>query len=114
MEWIDLDLPSGNLWADTNGNGLNNCLYTYPEAIKEFKESIPGKWDFIELLETCTHKFNKETGCFEFYSRRTGQMLSLQMKGKEYSMDTFKAEGGYYCTLQPVKNRFTKHLYLGN
>lgn len=49
IEFIDLGLPSGRLWATENAEGY----YTYDEAKKEFGEMLPKPEAFKELWKNC-------------------------------------------------------------
>lgn len=49
IEFIDLGLPSGRLWATENAEGY----YTYDEAKKEFGEMLPKPEAFEELWKEC-------------------------------------------------------------
>lgn len=55
QNYVDLGLPSGILWADTNEPGV----YTFEESVAAFKgEEIPAMWNFKELEELCTWRWN--------------------------------------------------------
>lgn len=49
IEFIDLGLPSGRLWASKNAEGY----YTYDEAKEKFGELLPEPEAFQELWEEC-------------------------------------------------------------
>lgn len=49
MKYIDLGLPSGTLWADSNENGF----YTFDEAVEKYGDSLPTKEQFKELKNNC-------------------------------------------------------------
>lgn len=58
-EWIDLGLPSGNLWSNVSEKGY----YTFSEAAAKFKDSLPTIVDFAELVHHCTWKWdNRQKG----------------------------------------------------
>lgn len=48
-EWIDLGLPSGNLWKNVNEDGY----FTYNDAVEKFKDDLPTIVDFAELIHYC-------------------------------------------------------------
>lgn len=48
IEFIDLGLPSGRLWATENEEGY----YTYDEAKENFGELLPKPEAFQELWES--------------------------------------------------------------
>ncbi len=51
--YIDLGLPSGTLWKNTNEGG-EYALYTYDEAVKNFGSKIATKAQWEELKDYCT------------------------------------------------------------
>ena len=48
--WVDLGLPSGTLWKDSNEDGY----YAYDEAVRKFGSRLPTKAQFEELKDKCT------------------------------------------------------------
>lgn len=62
MEYIDLGLPSGNLWAVENEDGY----YTFDEAVAKFRDDLPTKEDFDELIAHCWKRWNSERKGMEF------------------------------------------------
>ena len=49
IEFIDLGLPSGRLWATENAEGH----YTFHDAKEKFGELLPKPEAFVELWEEC-------------------------------------------------------------
>lgn len=54
MEYIDLGLPSGTLWADTNKRGF----LTFDEAVEKFGDSLPTIEQWKELQEYCAWRWD--------------------------------------------------------
>lgn len=49
-KWVDLGLPSGTLWCDTNEKGY----YSWDEMLEKFnEENLPKLTDFAELYDYC-------------------------------------------------------------
>lgn len=48
--YVDLGLPSGTLWKDSNEDGY----YAYDEAVRKFGSRLPTKAQFEELKNKCT------------------------------------------------------------
>ena len=48
-DYIDLGLPSGTMWATVNEDGF----FTYDEAVEEYKENLPTKEQWQELIDEC-------------------------------------------------------------
>ena len=51
--YVDLGLPSGNLWKNSNEGG-DNALYTYDEAVSKFGNKLPTHQQLEELKNKCT------------------------------------------------------------
>ena len=49
MKYINLGLPSGTLWAETNENGF----YTFDEAVEKYGDSLPTREQWEELKDHC-------------------------------------------------------------
>ena len=55
QNYVDLGLPSGILWADTNEPGV----YTFDESAAAFRgDEMPGMYEFKELQDNCTWRWN--------------------------------------------------------
>ena len=54
MNFIDLGLPSGTLWAESNEEGL----HTFDEAVSKYGDSLPTYEQFEELQTQCQWKWN--------------------------------------------------------
>ena len=50
QKYVDLGLPSGTLWKDSNEDGY----YAYDEAVRKFGSRLPTKAQFEELKNKCT------------------------------------------------------------
>ena len=50
--YVDLSLPSGTLWNNSNEGG-DYALYTYDEAINRFGNQLPTKYQLEELQNKC-------------------------------------------------------------
>lgn len=55
-QWIDLGLPSGNLWKSVNEDGY----FTYNDAVEKFKDNLPTIVDFAELIHYCKWEWSEE------------------------------------------------------
>ena len=69
MHYIDLGLPSGNLWANCN-LGTEDChksgyYFTYDEALnlQSKEEILPAKEDFQELIDCCKWEWKELRQC---------------------------------------------------
>ena len=52
-QYIDLGLPSGTKWRNSNEGG-DNVHYTYDEAVSKFGNKLPTKEQLEELKNQCT------------------------------------------------------------
>ena len=53
--YVDLGLPSGTLWKDTNESG---GFYTYEETVNRFGDKLPTKEQCEELKDKCQWTWN--------------------------------------------------------
>ena len=96
--FIDLGLPSGNLWSSENVPGY----YTYEESLK-FK-GVPRFIDFAELIEYCTWVWDKEKNG-QIAIGPNGNSIFFPANGfynKENVEFENTKDAGYYWSLKPV------------
>lgn len=121
MKYIDLGLPSGTLWADSNVDcGLINGL----EALK-FGIHLPTKEHWEELFEICNKVPNPYSITFigpnnhkiDFpfcgYKESTGQTFEVNKSGYYWSSTYYTKYKNhlYFCLLTKICHG---HLYPGN
>lgn len=53
LKYVDLGLPSGTCWRNSNEGG-DNARYTYNEAVSRFGNKLPTKQQLEELKNKCT------------------------------------------------------------
>ena len=53
LKYVDLGLPSGTCWRNSNEGG-DYTRYTYDEAINRFGNQLPTKYQLEELKNKCT------------------------------------------------------------
>lgn len=81
--FVNLGLPSGNLWAVENTiTELNFCDYfkTHAKIISKsdiFPEYFPSGADYNELLENCKYEFNELRAILTFYSKNNHSYLEF-------------------------------------
>lgn len=87
MEFVDLGLPSGNLWKNINEGSVSiddgGKGFTYDEAIKsKFDEGIlPNEDDFKELYATCKFEWDDEKKGMTVTSNINGNSIFLPAPG---------------------------------
>lgn len=62
IEYVDLGLPSGTLWAKHNSHIGKKKYFTYYEAIISFGDRMPTKEHFEELINSCTWEWKEFFG----------------------------------------------------
>lgn len=97
--YVDLGLPSGTRWKDTNEGG-NNSYYTYDVALKTFGTRLPTKAQVEELRSKCkwtmTSSGYKVTG-------PNGKFIYLPIMGFRKCSGSVSSVGtyGYFWTSIP-------------
>ena len=87
MEFVDLGLPSGNLWKNINEGSVSiddgGKGFTYDEAIKsKFDEGIlPNEDDFKELYASCKFEWDDEKKGMTVTSNINGNSIFLPAPG---------------------------------
>ncbi len=98
QKFIDLGLPSGNLWATDNEVAENGQpLYaTFYEAVKQFGENLPTQEDWQELIDNVPHLWDKKRQGLLFVARN-GKELFLPAMGIRYESNICNVRSrGYY------------------
>ncbi len=74
LGYVDLGLPSGALWKETNESGF----YTWDEAVSKFGDELPTKEQFEELKNECTWTW---TGNGYEVTGPNGESITLPAEG---------------------------------
>lgn len=107
MEYIDLGLPSGTLWAAENEEGY----YTFDEAVAKFGDNMPTKDDFEELVAHCWKRWDDERKGLEFMGDN-GAKIFLPASGFRNGSDVSNMQGnGYYWSATPFGSLSAYGLY---
>lgn len=75
MNYIDLGLPSGTLWADADANRNYYCSLDS----NSWKKDLPSPIDFEELGKHCDWKYNEENKCW-IVTGQNGNQISLDLR----------------------------------
>lgn len=98
IKFVDLGLPSGTLWADSNicNPDNRNGFWTWDDIMASpYKNNVPTKEQMDELRECCKWKWDKDKGGFNVVGRN-GNGIFLPAEGYR-SSDKYTIYGvGYY------------------
>lgn len=113
-EWIDLGLPSGNLWKNINENGY----FTHDDAVEKFKDNLPTIVDFAELVHYCQWKWSSElkgmiiTGPNKNYI--VFPAIGYQNNGNK-TLNSNNAHGYYWsASFYPTSANYAYYLYFSH
>lgn len=114
-EFIDLGLPSGNLWATENEVAENGQpLYaTFDEAVAQYGENLPTKNDWQELIDNVPHLWDKKRDGLLFVARN-GKELFLPAIGFQNGacVNAVQDEGRYgSATAEDANNAYYLYFY---
>ena len=77
LGFVDLGLPSGTLWKNSNEGG-DSTRYTYDEAVRKFGNKLPTKQQLEELKNKCTWTW---TGSGYKVTGPNGESITLPAAG---------------------------------
>lgn len=107
MEYIDLGLPSGNLWAAENIEDY--CDFN--NAVTRYGDNIPTREDFEELFQNCEKKWDDERKGLVLVANN-GAKLFLPALGYQYISSIYGLQiHGYYWTSTPSTTNFAYFAY---
>lgn len=87
MEFVDLGLPSGTLWASENESGY----YNWVDAHWKFGDALPRVLDFMELVTYCkVYQQGKNPGVVRFEGSN-GNYIDLPFRGWGANTSIIKA-----------------------
>ena len=114
LQFIDLDLPSGKLWAaenvkDENGN---EAYLTFNEAVETYGKNLPSKEDWKELFDNCSCKWNKMKKGF-YAIGANGNSIFLPAAGFRGSGIKNVGSTGHYwsSSVNDEKDAYNVHFY---
>ena len=112
LKYVDLGLPSGTCWRNSNEGG-DNARYTYNEAVSRFGNKLPTEQQLEELKNKCTWTW---TGSGYKVIGPNGNSIYLpaagdrNCDGDEYHVGT----SGYYWSSTPSDSDYAWGLLFGS
>ena len=99
LKYVDLGLPSGTCWRNSNEGG-DNARYTYNEAVSRFGNKLPTKEQLVELKDKCTWTW---TGNGYKVTGPNGNSIYLPAAGDRIGSGDVKYVGtyGFYWSSTP-------------
>ena len=109
---VDLGLPSGTCWRNSNEGG-DNARYTYNEAVSRFGNNLPTKQQLEELKNKCTWTW---TGNGYKVTGPNGESITLPAAGVRACNGGVNHVGtlGIYWSSTPYDSDFAWRLYFGS
>lgn len=101
MNWIDLGLPSGTLWADANlaNPDDKNGLWSWDDVMEsEYAPLVPTKEQMQELVDYCDWEWDNERAGM-VVKNKYGKKIFLPAVGYKHSQNDKLFDVGEYCGL---------------
>ena len=112
LQFVDLGLPSGKLWATENVKNENGdeAYYTFDDAVNTFGENLPSKEDWKELLENSTYKWNKKKMGYNV-TGPNGNSIFLPAAGFRCGVSVWNVGShGYYWSSSDINGDFAHNV----
>lgn len=86
--YVDLGLPSGQLWATENVKDKNGeeAFFTFDESVNTFGNNLPSWEDWKELFDNCSYKWNKKKKGYDV-TGSNGNSIFLPTAGYRSGVD---------------------------
>ena len=98
LEFVNLGLPSGKLWATENAKNENDdeAYFTFDGAVETFGKKLPSKEDWKELFDNCSYKWNRKRKGYDV-TGPNGNSIFLPAAGYRYGASMYYVGGsGFY------------------
>ncbi len=105
LQFIDLGLPSGKLWATENikDEDGNEAYVSFDKAVETFGYKLPTEEDWKELFEHCSSKWDEEQKGFVL-TGPNGNSIFLPAAGYRGIVVSNVGSYGYYWSSVSNKN----------
>ena len=107
-EYVDMGLSSGTKWKSADEKGF----FTYQQAVEKYKNNLPTKQQFDELMKNCQWKW--ENGCFTV-TAKNGNSIKFYANGymDDGELECKDIEGDYWSST-PQGSGDAWYLYFGS
>ena len=98
LQFIDLGLPSGKLWATENikDEDGNEAYVSFDKAVETFGDKLPTKEDWKELFDNSSYSWNEERKGYDV-TGPNGNSIFLPAAGYRYGTSVYYVGGsGFY------------------
>jgi uncharacterized protein (TIGR02145 family) len=105
LQFVDLGLPSGRLWATENikdENG-NEAYFTFDNAVNTFGKNLPSKEDWKELFDNSSYSWDEERKGYDV-TDPNGNSIFLPAAGYRGIVVSNVGSYGYYWSSVSNKN----------
>jgi len=102
VEWVDLGLPSGRLWAKENAEGY----YNFDDAVDTFGDYLPKGAAFAELIEECRVEWNSSKKGLDITGPNGNKIFlpALGYRSTSGSVSDVEESGRYWSRMPYVPN----------
>ena len=96
MQFLDLGLPSGKLWATENASLDGKAHFDFDEACKVFQDAMPTAEDFQELYDECDWKWDDERKGYTVTGTNSNSIFLPASGSRHDSGLYYVGSSGYY------------------
>lgn len=100
LQFIDLGLPSGRLWANENIKEENGdeTFFSFDDSVNAFGKNLPSKEDWKELFDNSSYSWNEERKGYDV-TGPNGNSIFLPAAGYRRGTNVNDDGNGYYWSL---------------
>ena len=116
LQFIDLGLPSGKLWATENIKDKNGdeAFFSFDDSVNTFGKNLPSEKDWKELFENSKYKWNRKRKGYDV-TGPNGNTIFLPAAGYRdgtgvYSVGSY----GRYWSSSPYNEKYAYCVYFNS
>ena len=90
LQFVDLGLPSGKLWATENVKDENGdeAFFSFDDSVNAFGKNLPSKEDWKELFDNSSYSWNEERKGYDV-TGPNGNSIFLPAAGYRYGVGVY-------------------------